>query len=88
MYAIRSYYESEADIIAKMKQAITVMKDNIKTGTDSTQPSLGGLIGANAKAMYAYHQSGKSLSGNLQSKAISYALAVTEESARMRNNFV
>jgi L-serine dehydratase len=77
----------ETDVIAikeKMALSLTVMKSNIKTGVANCSPSLGGLIGANAKAMHEYQANAITLGGEIQSKAISYALAITEENARMK----
>ena len=71
-------------VIAQMKAAMNVMKANIQAGTVSTEPSIGGLIGQNAAKMHAYAQNRKPLCGSMLSSAIAYALAVTEENARMK----
>ena len=77
--------EAKVDALKeKMARSLTVMKSNISAGLSSSTPSLGGLIGTNAKAMHEYQATGNTLSGNIQSKAISYALAITEENARMK----
>lgn len=83
-------HEAERDevdpqaIVDKMRIAFDVMKINIKNGIDSTQPSIGGLIGQNAAAMHRYFMSNQTYSGPMMSRAIAYALAVTEENARMK----
>ena len=76
--------KSKAEIVEKMKEALAVMKTNISAGIDSTRPSLGGLIGTNAKAMYEYQKNNVTLGGDIQSRAVAYALAITEENARMK----
>lgn len=83
-------HEAERDevdtqaVIEKMKTAFLVMKTNIQSGVDSTQPSIGGLIGQSAAAMNKYMQAGNTFGGSLQCRAITYALAITEENARMK----
>ncbi len=71
-------------VVAQMKAAMDVMRANIQAGTVSTEPSIGGLIGQNAARMQAYAKNGQSLCGGMLSSAIAYALAVTEENARMK----
>jgi len=73
-----------SDVFERMRVSLGVMKENIAAGIVSQAPSLGGLIGQNAAPMHTYAQTGKALSGELQSKAIAYALAITEENARMK----
>lgn len=68
----------------QMKATLRVMKTNISVGITSTKPSIGGLIGKNAAKMYAYAVNGNTLSGDILSRATAYALAVTEENARMK----
>lgn len=71
-------------VLGKMKLTLDVMKNNIRTGTQSTIPSIGGLIGQNASRMYGYVLEGSPLGGELLARATAYALAVTEENARMK----
>jgi L-serine dehydratase len=73
-----------SEVKALMKRSLDVMKLNIQTGVASKQPSVGGLIGQNAAKVYRYSQSGNALGGELLMKATAYALAVTEENARMK----
>ncbi len=83
-------HEAERDevdaqaVVQKMRTAYTVMKTNIQSGVVSTQPSIGGLIGRNAAAMNRYMQAGNTFGGPLLCRAITYALAITEENARMK----
>lgn len=72
------------EVIDKMKESMAVMKTNIEMGIKSTRPSIGGLIGQSAAKMNAYMQNARPLGGTLLSKAIAYALAITEENARMK----
>ena len=77
--------EVEPDVITrKMRKSLDVMRSNIQSGIHSTQPSIGGLIGRNADAMNRYRQSSEPYGGSLMSRAITYALAITEENARMK----
>ncbi len=73
-----------AAVTEKMMQTLAVMKNNILTGVKSTAPSIGGLIGQNAFRMYQYTLDGSPLGGELLARATAYALAVTEENARMK----
>jgi len=68
----------------KMKRTLEIMKSNIRTGVNSTKPSIGGLIGQNAARMFQYAREGNPLGGELLTRAVAYALAVTEENARMK----
>lgn len=83
-------HEAERDevdpqlVVEKMHTAFDVMKTNIKNGINSTEPSIGGLIGQNAAAMHRYFKNSQNYSGPMMGKAITYALAVTEENARMK----
>ena len=71
-------------IIQQMQKTLEVMKTNIQSGTVSIQPSIGGLIGKNAVAMNDYVRKKNTIGGEVLSKAIAYALAITEENARMK----
>ena len=77
--------ETDVAVIAdKMKLTLDVMKSNVRAGVVSTRPSVGGLIGQNAARMYAYAMQQQPLGGGLMAQATAYALAVTEENARMK----
>jgi L-serine dehydratase len=71
-------------VMGRMKLSLEVMKNNIRTGIRSTKPSIGGLIGGNAARMYQYAADKAPLGGELLARATAYALAVTEENARMK----
>ncbi|QOR34194.1 L-serine ammonia-lyase, iron-sulfur-dependent, subunit alpha [Clostridium sp. 'deep sea'] len=66
-----------------MGEIYLVMKDSVTKGINSTEPSTGGLIGENSHKMYKYWQSGKAVGSDVLIKSIAYALAITEENARM-----
>ncbi len=77
--------ETDVAVVAdKMKLTLDVMKSNVRAGVKSTRPSVGGLIGQNAARMYAYATEQQPLGGELMARATAYALAVTEENARMK----
>ena len=77
--------ETDVAVVAdKMKLTLDVMKSNVRAGVKSTRPSVGGLIGQNAARMYAYAAEQQPLGGELMARATAYALAVTEENARMK----
>ena len=71
-------------VVDRMKLSLEVMKNNIRAGVGSTKPSIGGLIGGNAARMFQYAVDGAPLGGELLTRATAYALAVTEENARMK----
>lgn len=75
---------SAQSIIERMQEMLAVMRINIQAGISSKQPSLGGLIGQNAVMMNDYIQKAQPIGGELPGKAITYALAITEENARMK----
>ena len=77
--------ETDVSVVAdKMKLTLDVMKSNVRAGVKSTRPSVGGLIGQNAARMYVYATEQQPLGGELMARATAYALAVTEENARMK----
>ncbi len=73
-----------AEIQKRMKQSLDVMKTNIQSGIASSLPSIGGLIGKNAAKMSRYLENRRTFGGPVLSRAVAYALAVTEENARMK----
>lgn len=77
--------ETDTEAVAvQMRGTLAVMKNNIGAGVASTEPSIGGLIGQSASRMYRYALGGDTLGGGILSCATAYALAVTEENARMK----
>jgi len=68
----------------KMKESLNVMRSNIQNGVLSQKPSIGGLIGKNAARMAGYLESGRAIGGPVMGRAVAYALAITEENARMK----
>ena len=74
---------TEADIINKMQQAWKIMKESATNPTKVAVKSMGGLIGGEAKKLNDHREAGKSIVGNLMSKAITYSMAVLEVNASM-----
>ncbi len=72
---------SRDDIWKKMVERFDIMKNSIVNGVEKELKSKGGLIGGNARKLYLTLNS--SLSGKTVTKAVSYALAVTEVNASM-----
>lgn len=71
------------EVEAGMKKAMDIMKDAVHLPVKEPVKSVGGLIGGEAKMLDAHRKSGKSVCGNLMSKAIMYAMAVLEVNASM-----
>lgn len=75
--------KEEKDILGQMVYAWNVMKDSARARLDEPRPSIGGLIGGEAKDIFRYGAEGKSLCGMLLNRAVAYAVAVLEENASM-----
>lgn len=69
------------EIIRRMGKNLEVMLQSVGQGLN--EETKGHLIGGEAKKLYKYTKDNKSVSGNVMSKAISYALAVLEVNASM-----
>lgn len=67
----------------KMAQAWDIMKDSTEAALHSSLPSLGGLIGGEARLLHIYHKSGNALSLGILHEAMVYAMAVMERNASM-----
>ncbi|MCR5415741.1 MAG: L-serine ammonia-lyase, iron-sulfur-dependent, subunit alpha [Pseudobutyrivibrio sp.] len=74
---------TEDEIIYKMKNAWNIMKESATTPTKTAVKSMGGLIGGEAKKLNEHRAKGKSIVGNVMSKAITYSMAVLEVNASM-----
>ncbi len=72
---------TEDEIKLKMANRLEVMRTSISIGVEQDLISKGGLIGGNAKKLNSY--TAKARSGVTVTKAVAYALAVTEVSASM-----
>jgi L-serine dehydratase len=73
---------SEELVYDQMVTSYQVMKESATRGVVTSKDSMGKLIGHNGKKMFDYSK-GETLTSSFVSKAVAYALAVTEENARM-----
>ena len=62
--------------------AISVMRASVKAAVDDPQPSMGGLIGGEARRLYQLDPAG-AICDSLTLRAITYAMAVLETNASM-----
>jgi L-serine dehydratase len=80
---ISEYGASSEEIMGRMKEAYRIMKEACHKPLDEPVPSIGGLIGGEAKKVRDRRRQGKSICGSMLSKAITYSLAVLEVNASM-----
>lgn len=74
---------TEQEIIKQMHHTWETMKDSATSPIHTPKQSMGGLIGGEAKLLFRHHAKGKSICGDTVSRAITYAMAVLENSASM-----
>ena len=74
---------TEQEIIKQMHHTWEIMKDSATSPIHTPKQSMGGLIGGEAKLLFRHHAEGKSMCGDTVSRAITYAMAVLENSASM-----
>lgn len=74
---------TEEEIIDKMQRAWEIMKESAISPTEKAIKSMGGLIGGEAQKLNAHRLQGKSIVGDVVSKAITYSMAVLEVNASM-----
>lgn len=67
----------------RMKHALDIMRASANQPIKTPEKSMGGLIGGEAKKLSAHRTKGKSICGNVLSRAITYAMAVLEVNASM-----
>lgn len=67
----------------RMQRKLDIMKEAAKQPLERPVPSIGGLIGGEAKRIYEHGASKKSICGDVVSRAITYAMAVLEINASM-----
>ena len=67
----------------RMKKALEIMKKSSAEPLVKPRRSMGGLIGGEARLVELHRQEGKSICGNVLSKAIAYAMGVLEVSSSM-----
>lgn len=67
----------------KMTHAWEIMKNAVTESLKKERKSIGGLIGGEARKLNDFRLSGKSICGDLNAKAIAYAMGVLEVNASM-----
>ncbi len=71
------------DLMAKMNETFKVMKNAATSALENTFTSVSGLTGGDAKKVYDYKKSGKSLTGDVLVSAMAKALSTSEINASM-----
>ena len=71
------------EIRSRMAVSLQIMKDATKEAINQPSQSMGGLIGGESRKLSDLQSSGKSIAGNLLSKAIAYSMGVLEVNASM-----
>ncbi len=74
---------TEPEIMTKMKKVLEIMKNSACTPIAQPRPSMGGLIGGEARLVNQHLLAGKSVCGSLLSRAIAYSMAVLESNSSM-----
>lgn len=72
--------EARASLLETMRSRIDEMRDSIRRGLASSEPSRTGMVGWNAKQL---HEAPDPLGAPLLKRVQEYAMAVNEENARM-----
>ena len=76
--------ETSAKIVdQRMDRVLEIMKDAAFSPIKNPVKSMGGLIGGESRKLYEFQFQGKSLSGNVLSRSITYAMATLETNASM-----
>lgn len=74
---------SEQEVYQKMLHSLTIMKEAAHKPLHNPQPSMGGLIGGEAQKLENRRKEGRSIYGNVVSRAVIYSMAVLEVNASM-----
>lgn len=74
---------TEGDIINEMRRTWEIMKSSAFDPVETPKKSIGGLIGGEAQMLSRHRAEGKSICGDTLSRAVTYAMAVLENSASM-----
>lgn len=74
---------SRNDIWGDMEKNLRVMQDAVQKGLQSEVKSVSGLIGGDARKINRWRLEGRSVAGDGVSRALTYALAVSEINAAM-----
>lgn len=72
--------EEQEALLEAMRGRLAEMRDAIRRGLESSEPSRSGMVGWNAKTLW---ESGDLLNAPLLKRVQAYAMAVNEENARM-----
>jgi len=80
---IEELEQTEADLRARMRENLRVMREAVELGLKGQRHSLSGLVGGDAAKVEARRRRGESLVGDRMSGAIARALAVSEVNASM-----
>ena len=67
----------------KMERILEIMRESASAPIKTPRKSIGGLIGGEARLLNEHRTSGKSICGNVISRAITYACAVLEVNTSM-----
>lgn len=74
---------SMSAIVARMEKALNIMQDSVHLPLTKPVKSIGGLIGGEAALLQKQRLAGKSIGGDILTKAITYAMAVLEVNTSM-----
>ncbi len=74
---------SREEIERRMERALRIMKDSAFLPVQKPLPSMGGLLGGEAKKLAEYQRKNAGLCGDVLGKAVTYAMAVLETNASM-----
>lgn len=79
-----SHGELKENIIDhKLLTALKIMQDAVKAPLDRPRRSIGGMIGGEARQVYEFSKTDRSVCGPLLARAIAYSMAVLEVNASM-----
>lgn len=74
---------TEEEVEEKMRRSLEIMRRSATETIENPRPSVGGLIGGEAKMLAEHRNSGKSVCGGILGRAVTYAMAVLEVNASM-----
>lgn len=74
---------TDQELTSRMNRVLEIMKQAVNEPLENPRPSMGGLIGGEARLVNRRRKEGNSLCGSLVSGAIAYAMAVLEVNSSM-----
>ncbi|MDR1018102.1 MAG: L-serine ammonia-lyase, iron-sulfur-dependent, subunit alpha [Lachnospiraceae bacterium] len=74
---------TDSEMDERLQTILDIMRKAAHDPIDNPKKSMGGLLGGEAKKLYEFGKSDKSIAGGLLSKALTYASAVLEVNATM-----